>query len=153
MIGKLLVVLTFILCAVSAPQAQTLDEVYKQALTEGGTLNFYATLAQVNAASILPAFEKRFPGIRVNHVDATSDQLAARVIAESRGGKVIIVTDEEKLPSDIPAAGCLKVPKASHFLTPVVMSVPLQMLAYYIAVLRGTDVDQPRNLAKSVTVE
>ena len=89
MIGKLLVVLTFILCAVSAPQAQTLDEVYKQALTEGGTLNFYATLAQVNAASILPAFEKRFPGIRVNHVDATSDQLAARVIAESRGGKVV----------------------------------------------------------------
>jgi glucosamine--fructose-6-phosphate aminotransferase (isomerizing) len=38
-------------------------------------------------------------------------------------------------------------------LTPIVLSVPLQMLAYYIAVLRGTDVDQPRNLAKSVTVE
>jgi glucosamine--fructose-6-phosphate aminotransferase (isomerizing) len=72
---------------------------------------------------------------------------------ESRGGKVIIVTDEEKLPSDIPSAGRLKVPKASHFLTPIVMTVPLQMLAYYIAVLRGTDVDQPRNLAKSVTVE
>jgi glucosamine--fructose-6-phosphate aminotransferase (isomerizing) len=72
---------------------------------------------------------------------------------ESRGGKVIIVTDEERLPTDIPAAGSLRVPKASHFLTPIVMSVPLQMLAYYIAVLRGTDVDQPRNLAKSVTVE
>jgi glucosamine--fructose-6-phosphate aminotransferase (isomerizing) len=72
---------------------------------------------------------------------------------ESRGGKVIIVTDEEKLPSDIPSARCLKVPKASHFLTPIVMTVPLQLLAYYIAVLRGTDVDQPRNLAKSVTVE
>ena len=89
MSGKLLVVLTFILCAASRPQAQTLDEVYKRALTEGGTLNFYATLAQVNAASILPVFEKRFPGIKVNHVDATSDQLAARVIAESRGGKVV----------------------------------------------------------------
>jgi glucosamine--fructose-6-phosphate aminotransferase (isomerizing) len=72
---------------------------------------------------------------------------------ESRGGKVIIVTDEEKLPADIPSDGLLKVPKASHFLTPIVMTVPLQMLAYYIAVLRGTDVDQPRNLAKSVTVE
>jgi glutamine---fructose-6-phosphate transaminase (isomerizing) len=72
---------------------------------------------------------------------------------ESRGGKVIIVTDEEKLPAEIPSAGCLKVPKASHFLTPIVLTVPLQMLAYYIAVLRGTDVDQPRNLAKSVTVE
>jgi glucosamine--fructose-6-phosphate aminotransferase (isomerizing) len=72
---------------------------------------------------------------------------------ESRGGKVIIVTDEEKLPADIPPYGLLKIPKASHFLTPIVMSVPLQLLAYYIAVLRGTDVDQPRNLAKSVTVE
>jgi glucosamine--fructose-6-phosphate aminotransferase (isomerizing) len=72
---------------------------------------------------------------------------------ESRGGRVIIVTDEEKLPADIPSDGRLTVPKASHFLTPIVMTVPLQMLAYYIAVLRGTDVDQPRNLAKSVTVE
>jgi glucosamine--fructose-6-phosphate aminotransferase (isomerizing) len=72
---------------------------------------------------------------------------------ESRGGKIIIVTDAEKLPPDIPSDGCLKVPKASHFLTPIVMTVPLQLLAYYIAVLRGTDVDQPRNLAKSVTVE
>ena len=89
MSGKLLAVLALILCGVSRPQAQTLDEVYKKALTEGGTLNFYATLAQVNAASILPAFEKRFPGIKVNHVDATSDQLAARVIAESRGGKIV----------------------------------------------------------------
>ena len=72
---------------------------------------------------------------------------------ESRGGKVIIVTDAENLPADIPSYGLLRVPRASHFLTPIVMSVPLQLLAYYIAVLRGTDVDQPRNLAKSVTVE
>ena len=72
---------------------------------------------------------------------------------ESRGGKVMILTDEEKLPSDIPSFGVLTVPKASHFLTPMVLSVPLQLMAYYIAVHRGTDVDQPRNLAKSVTVE
>jgi iron(III) transport system substrate-binding protein len=86
---KLLIILALLLCAVNRGETQTLDEVYKRALTEGGTLNFYATLAQVNAASILPAFEKRFPGIKVNHVDATSDQLAARIIAESRGGKII----------------------------------------------------------------
>jgi glucosamine--fructose-6-phosphate aminotransferase (isomerizing) len=72
---------------------------------------------------------------------------------ESRGGKVIILTDEKIVPSEVSAFGVLTVPKASHFLTPIVLSVPLQMLAYYIAVLRGTDVDQPRNLAKSVTVE
>ena len=86
---KLLIILALLLCAANRGETQTLDEVYKRALTEGGTLNFYATLAQVNAASILPAFEKRFPGIKVNHVDATSDQLAARIIAESRGGKII----------------------------------------------------------------
>jgi glucosamine--fructose-6-phosphate aminotransferase (isomerizing) len=72
---------------------------------------------------------------------------------ESRGGKVIILTDEKKLPSEISSFGVLTVPTASHFLTPIVMSVPLQLLAYDIAVHRGTDVDQPRNLAKSVTVE
>ena len=86
---KLPVILALILCEVGLGQAQTIDEVYKRALTEGGTLNFYGTLAQINAETILPAFEKRFPGIKVNHVDATADQLAARVIAESRGGKVI----------------------------------------------------------------
>jgi iron(III) transport system substrate-binding protein len=88
-IAKLFVSLALLLCGVTTAPAQTIDEVYKKALSEGGTLNFYATLAQVNAATILPAFEKRFPGIKVNHVDATSDQLAARIIAESRGGKVI----------------------------------------------------------------
>ena len=68
---------------------QTLDEIYKQALKEGGTLNFYGTLAQINAEKILPVFEKRFPGIKVNHVDATADKLAARAITEARGGRVL----------------------------------------------------------------
>jgi glucosamine--fructose-6-phosphate aminotransferase (isomerizing) len=44
-------------------------------------------------------------------------------------------------------------PRTTPFLTPIVMTVPLQLLAYHIAVRRGCDVDQPRNLAKSVTVE
>ena len=72
---------------------------------------------------------------------------------ESRGGKVVVLTDQE--PGLIDAAACrtLQVPRASHFLTPVVLTIPLQLLAYHIAVQRGTDVDQPRNLAKSVTVE
>ncbi len=67
----------------------TLDELHKQALKEGGTLNFYGTLAQLNAAKIFPVFEKRFPGITVNHVDATADKLAARAITEARGGRVL----------------------------------------------------------------
>jgi iron(III) transport system substrate-binding protein len=70
-------------------QGQSLDDVHKAALKEGGTLNFYGTLAQINAERILPVFEKRFPGIKVNHVDATSDKLVARAVSEARGGKTL----------------------------------------------------------------
>ena len=72
---------------------------------------------------------------------------------ESRGGKVVVLTDDAKIAAEIPAFRVLTLPKASHYLTPIVMTIPLQLLAYYIAVLGGKDVDQPRNLAKSVTVE
>ncbi len=69
--------------------AQSIDELYKKALGEGGVVNFYSSLANINAAKILPQFEKRFPGIKINHVESTADQLATRAIAEMRGGKVI----------------------------------------------------------------
>ena len=69
--------------------AQSLDDLHKLAVKEGGTLNFYGTLAQVNAERILPVFEKRFPGIKINHVDATSDKLVARAVTEARGGKTL----------------------------------------------------------------
>jgi len=69
--------------------AETLDELHKKAVKEGGTLNFYGTLAQINAEKILPTFEKRFPGIKVNHIDATSDKLVARAVSEARGGRTI----------------------------------------------------------------
>jgi iron(III) transport system substrate-binding protein len=83
LIGLLLLILPV------SSRAQSLDEVHKKAVKEGGTLNFYATLAQINAEKILPAFEKRFPGIKVNHVDATSDKLVARAVSEARGGKTL----------------------------------------------------------------
>jgi iron(III) transport system substrate-binding protein len=83
-------VVGFLLLLFASPAAsQNLDDIYKQALKEGGTLNFYGTLAQINAAKILPVFEKRFPGIKINHVDATADKLAARAITEARGGRVL----------------------------------------------------------------
>ena len=72
---------------------------------------------------------------------------------ESRGGRIIVLTDDAKTTSEMAGHRVLTLPKASHYLTPIVMTIPLQLLAYYIAVHRGTDVDQPRNLAKSVTVE
>jgi iron(III) transport system substrate-binding protein len=70
-------------------RAQTLNEIHQKALTEGGTLNFYGTLAPNQASKILPVFEKRFPGIKINQIDLTADALAARAIAEARGGKTI----------------------------------------------------------------
>ena len=70
-------------------QTETIDELYKKALKEGGVLNCYCSLAQINAEKIYPVFEKRFPGIKINHVDATSDKLSARAITEARGGKTI----------------------------------------------------------------
>lgn len=83
-------ILSCLLLVFSSPaRSQGLDELYKQALKEGGTVNFYGTLAQINAEKILPVFEKRFPGIKVNHVDATADKLAARAITEARGGRVL----------------------------------------------------------------
>ena len=85
----LVLFLSVLLPALAAAQNETLDDVYKKAVKEGGTLNFYGTLAQINAAKILPVFEKRFPGIKVNHVDATADKLAVRAITEARGGKVL----------------------------------------------------------------
>ena len=82
--------LLFVLFTSSAwAQSESMDELYKKALKEGGTLNFYGTLAQINAEKILPVFEKRFPGLRINHIDSTNDKLVARAIAEARGGKTI----------------------------------------------------------------
>jgi iron(III) transport system substrate-binding protein len=75
--------------AYSSAQAETVDEVYKQALKEGGTLSFYATLAQINAQILIPIFEKRFPGIKVNQNDLTGDRLVARAVTEARGGRTL----------------------------------------------------------------
>jgi glucosamine--fructose-6-phosphate aminotransferase (isomerizing) len=72
---------------------------------------------------------------------------------ESRNGRIIAVTDHTNAELEEVAWEIITVPQTHRLLTPVLMTVPLQLLAYHIAVYRGTDVDQPRNLAKSVTVE
>src|SRR5208282_2167249 len=72
---------------------------------------------------------------------------------ESRNGRIIAITDgaTDELRSIV--QDVIEVPATNRMLTPVLMTIPLQLLAYHIATERGTDVDQPRNLAKSVTVE
>ena len=72
---------------------------------------------------------------------------------EARGGRIIAITDTPTPELEEMAFEVISVPKTNHLLAPVLMTIPLQLLAYDIAVYRGTDVDQPRNLAKSVTVE
>ncbi len=71
----------------------------------------------------------------------------------ARGGKVIAVVSGVEAELDNKVAARIRVPETSDDLMPILTSVPMQLLAYHIAVLKGTDVDQPRNLAKSVTVE
>ena len=72
----------------------------------------------------------------------------------ARGGKIVLVSDREGL--DEAGEGCLatiEMPKVHPLIAPLVYAVPVQLLAYHVACVKGTDVDQPRNLAKSVTVE
>ncbi len=72
----------------------------------------------------------------------------------ARGGRLIVFADGAAGMDDMATHGTmLRVASGSSFIAPAVFTVPLQLLAYHVAVLRGTDVDQPRNLAKSVTVE
>lgn len=72
---------------------------------------------------------------------------------KSRGGKIILITDDPSDDGCRISDKCIFVPSVNRYLTTVMMAIPVQLLAYHIAVLRGCDVDQPRNLAKSVTVE
>ncbi|MGB7419204.1 MAG: glutamine--fructose-6-phosphate transaminase (isomerizing), partial [Erythrobacter sp.] len=72
----------------------------------------------------------------------------------ARGGQVVLISDAEGLEEA--GEGCLatiEMPKVHPLIAPIVYAIPVQLLAYHVAVVKGTDVDQPRNLAKSVTVE
>ena len=72
---------------------------------------------------------------------------------KARGGAVIAIATQWDTQAPSHAEDVVFVPPAPEWISPCVNVVPLQLLAYHIAVLRGCDVDQPRNLAKSVTVE
>ncbi len=90
---------------------------------------------------------------------APSDNLFEKTVsnlqeAAARGGRIIMISDEKGINNlrDMPAS-FIRMPAADPFVTPILYALPVQLLAYHVAVLKGTDVDQPRNLAKSVTVE
>jgi glutamine---fructose-6-phosphate transaminase (isomerizing) len=72
----------------------------------------------------------------------------------ARGGKIILVTDPKgAAEASVDTLATIILPEMPSTVTPLVYAVPVQLLAYHTAVQMGTDVDQPRNLAKSVTVE
>jgi glucosamine--fructose-6-phosphate aminotransferase (isomerizing) len=91
-------------------------------------------------------------------VIAPMDNLQKKIFSniqevKSRGGRVISITNDSHGEVLKISDKCILVPHTNAYLTPVVMAIPVQLLAYHVGVLRGCDVDQPRNLAKSVTVE
>ena len=72
---------------------------------------------------------------------------------QARGGELFVFADENSGIKEKDSQHVVHIPSISPILAPIVYSIPVQLLSYHVAVLRGTDVDQPRNLAKSVTVE
>ena len=92
-------------------------------------------------------------------VVAPSDELMEKTLSNmhevaARGGKIIRITDAEgKAVAGGGIHDIIEMPRVHPFVAPILAAVPVQLLAYHTAVFMGTDVDQPRNLAKSVTVE
>ncbi|HEV7594632.1 MAG TPA: glutamine--fructose-6-phosphate transaminase (isomerizing) [Gemmatimonadaceae bacterium] len=98
--------------------------------------------------------DENMPVLFIAPHDSVFDKVVSNVQeVKARGGRVVAITtrDEESLHGKLDYE--FRIPETKDLLTPVLASVPLQLLAYYIAVKRGANVDQPRNLAKSVTVE
>lgn len=98
--------------------------------------------------------DENMPVVVIAPKDALFDKVISNVREiKARGGKVIAISTDDCHPLDEIADHLIKVPKTISMLMPILTCIPLQLMAYHIAVLRGNDVDQPRNLAKSVTVE
>ena len=99
--------------------------------------------------------DEDMPVVVVAPFDAVFEKVASNIQeVAARGGQIILITDAhgaELIGSD--AAETIIMPTVPEFVAPIVYAIPVQLLAYHAAVQNGTDVDQPRNLAKSVTVE
>lgn len=120
-------------------------------------------ISYIHAEGYPAAEMKHGPIALIDHempsvVIAPSDSLYDKIISnvqqvKSRGGAVVAIVSKGNTAMNDIADYCIEIPAVPECLTPLVASIPLQLLAYYIAVGKGRDVDQPRNLAKSVTVE
>ena len=99
--------------------------------------------------------DEGMPVVMVAPYDEWFDKTASNLKeALARGGRVVLLSDKEGIEHlDDKPAWVFEMPKVNPILSPILYALPVQLLAYYIAIEKGTDVDQPRNLAKSVTVE
>jgi glutamine---fructose-6-phosphate transaminase (isomerizing) len=98
--------------------------------------------------------DEEMPVVFVAPHDAVFEKVVSNIQeVKARGGKVICITSQEESVLDNLIDFEIRVPQTVDMLYPILTVIPLQLLAYYIAVKRGLNVDQPRNLAKSVTVE
>ena len=92
--------------------------------------------------------EKNTPVIALLTCESLYEKMISNIQeVKSRGAKVITITNNEKYDASV------IIPKIDKYLSPILAVIPLQLLAYYVAYFKGYDVDKPRNLAKSVTVE
>jgi glucosamine--fructose-6-phosphate aminotransferase (isomerizing) len=98
--------------------------------------------------------DRGMPVVVLAPKDYTYDKVISNIEeVRSRGGRVIAIASDGDNGLDRLADDVLHVPATLPILSPLVTSIPLQLLAYHTALVRGRDVDKPRNLAKSVTVE
>lgn len=99
----------------------------------------------------LALIDEQFPVIALVPAGSVYEKMRSNVEeVRARGGRVLVVSDRE---DTAPAEDLIRVPQVAEQLAPILHLIPLQLLAYYVAVARGVNVDRPRNLAKSVTVE
>jgi len=102
----------------------------------------------------LALIDDEMPVVVVAPNNELLDKLKSNMqVVRARGGQLIVFADAETGIESEEGMKVIKMPHADRLIAPIVYTIPLQLLAYHVAVLRGTDVDQPRNLAKSVTVE
>ncbi|MDX5377586.1 MAG: SIS domain-containing protein, partial [Halomonas sp.] len=102
----------------------------------------------------LALVDSEMPVISVAPNDELLDKLKSNLQeVKARGGELFVFADEGVGLAEEEGVRVLRLPHVHDALAPILYTVPLQLLSYHVAVLKGTDVDQPRNLAKSVTVE
>ena len=102
----------------------------------------------------LALVDNEVPVVAIAPNDSLLEKLKSNLEeVRTRGGQLFVMTEEDTDIASVDGLTLVKIPGCPEAVAPLLLTVPLQLLSYHVAVMRGTDVDQPRNLAKSVTVE